>query len=134
MKRCFNWFVLFGFILYVVLYFSTAHFAGKSMVQLEEFFESHDGEVAVAEDDSPIDLMLLEYLDLIEDFPRTDTSKPSHKGATSVYQNTLKPVLQKAVGALAPRGHVIPCTCTVYSPLHFSLSDYYGFLFRLTPF
>ena len=122
------------FILHVALYFSTSHVAGKSLSQLEELFEGPSSGESVEEDESPINLMLQEYIDLIEDFPRTDTSKPSHKGANSVYQNTLKPVLKKIEAPFLQEGYFISNSYTLYRPLKFLLSDYHGYLFRFKPF
>lgn len=133
-RRWFNWLVLSCFILHVALYFSTSHVAGKSMIQLEELLEGPSSGEGLAEDDSPIDLMLQEYLDLIEDFPRTETSKPSHKGATSVYQTNIKPILQKTASPFLQAGYSIAYTCAPYRPLHFLLSEYHGYLFRFKPF
>ncbi|PKV76021.1 hypothetical protein [Pontibacter ramchanderi] len=134
MKRWFNWFVLSCFILHVALYFSTFHVAGKSMIQLEELLEGPSSGEGIAEDDSPIDLMLQEYLDLIEDFPRTDTSKPSHKGAIALYKSILKPLPQKPESLLLQAGYSITYTCGDYQPLNFLLSEYHGYLFRFKPF
>ena len=134
MRRWFNWFVLSCFILHVALYFSTFHVAGKSMIQLEELLEGPSSGEGIAEDDSPIDLMLQEYLDLIEDFPRTDTSKPSHKGANSVYQASHKPLPQHSESSFLQDGFAITYTCAAYRPLKFLLSEYHGYLFRFKPF
>lgn len=133
-RKWFNWLVLSCFILHVALYFSTSHVAGKSIIQLEELLEDRDSGEGIAEDDSPIDLMLQEYLDLIEDFPRTETSKPTHKGAGSVYQTTLKPVLKSTAAPFQMEGFSISNSCTPYRPLNFLLSEYHGYLFRFKPF
>lgn len=134
MKRWFNWFVISCFILHVGLYFSTSHVAGKSMIPLEDLLEGPSSGESVAEDESPINLMLQEYLDLIEDFPRTESPKPSHKGANSVYQTNLKPVPPKTDTPFLQEWYSITDSYTSYRPLTFLLSEYHGYLFRFKPF
>ena len=133
-RQWFNWLVLSCFIAHVALYCSTSHFTGKPLTQLEELVEEHYAEAQEEEDSSPIQLMLLEYLDLIEDFPRAETAKPQNtKTSTSIKLGT-RPVQQKPIPTFAQAVYAIWYIPLAYSPQHFLLSEYHGYLFRFTLF
>jgi len=134
LRQWFNWLVLSCFILHVALYCSTSHFTGKPLTQLEQLLGGEEADAQEADDSSPIQLMLLEYLDLIEDFPRAETAKPQNaKASTSIKLGT-RPVQQKPVANLTQAVSASRYILIPYSPQNFLLSEYHGYLFRFTPF
>ncbi|TXK33768.1 hypothetical protein FVR03_18875 [Pontibacter qinzhouensis] len=127
--RRFNWLILSFFIIQAFL--PPKHFVNSAFYNPQPVFVSDAVAQQEEEDASPLELMLEEYLELIEESPRKDLGRV---GKTRSVKLVPEAILNKV--DTGPSRHFTPSAGTplAYKALGFLLSEYHGYLFRLTPF
>ncbi|WP_187263523.1 hypothetical protein [Pontibacter beigongshangensis] len=127
--RRFNWLILTFFIIQAFL--PPKHFLNSALYNSLPDNTSDIVAQQEEEDASPLELMLEEYLEFIEESLRKDLGRVGKSRSVKLVSEAI----QKKVDTTSLQ-HFIPVAGTplAYNPLGFLLSEYHGYLFRLTPF
>ncbi|MFT2008527.1 hypothetical protein ACMA1I_07615 [Pontibacter sp. 13R65] len=125
----FNWLILSLFIIQAFL--PAKHFVNSAFHYSQPAFVS--GAIAHQEEDdaSPLELMFEEYLDFIEELPKKDLGRV---GKTRTVKLLPEPLLKQVYAASLQHFISKASIPLAYKPMGFLLSEYHGYLFRLTPF
>ncbi|WP_114779179.1 hypothetical protein [Botryobacter ruber] len=79
-----------------------------------------------------VETLLNDFVDLLGDFPKTEQVKSGLNYRTKSSRNNQ--ALRRHTGLLPEVLQVALLPATTYKRQNFLLSDYYDFVFRLTPF